>query len=134
MNRGLGWFVLAVVCWLSLSSCEDKDPASASRTTLLKAMNKLQKGDVEGYCRYLDFGQELDSLTEAQIAKMWVMHEKINLNTKGEVMAVDVVKVDVVADTLTTVYYKIKYASGNEEVSSDKLVRIGGEWKIRVRN
>lgn len=123
-----------MLCWISLSSCEDKDPASASRKALEKAMRKLQKGDVEGYCRYLDFGQELDSLTEAQIAKMWVMHEKINLNIKGEVLAVDVVKVDVAADTLTTVYYKIKYASGNEEVSSNKLVCVNGEWKIRVRN
>ena len=53
---------------------------------------------------------------------------------KGQALATDVVKVDVLADTLAVVYYKIKYESGNEEVSSNKMVRRDGQWKIRVRN
>ena len=133
-RQWMKWLAVAALGLVVMTACEDKDPKVASGKALIKAMGYLQKGDAEKYYNCLDFGQELDSLTQAQVAKMWLMHQQINQRVKGQALATDVVKVDVLADTLAVVYYKIKYESGNEEVSSNKMVRRDGQWKIRVRN
>ena len=128
------WLPMACLCLLAMTACEEKDAKLASQKALLKAMELLEEGEMDKYYEYLDFGQELDSLTQAQIAKMWVMHQQINANAKGKAIATKVVKVDLLADSVAVVYYKIKYESGNEEVSANKMVRKDGKWRIRVRN
>ena len=128
------WLSVVALALMVLTACEDKDPKVASGKALIKAMKYLQNGDKEKYYNCLDFGQELDSLTQAQVAMMWVMHQQINQKVKGQALATDVVKVELLADTVALVYYKIKYESGNEEVSSNKMVCRDGEWKIRIRN
>ena len=125
---------MACLCLLVLTACTDDTPKVASQKALLNAMKLLEKGDLDKYYQCLDFGQELDSLTQAQAVKMWVMHQQINNKAKGKTLTTDVVKVDLLADTVALVYYKIKYESGNEEVSANKMVCRNGEWKIRVRN
>ena len=128
------WLPMACLCLLAMTACEEKDAKVASQKALQKAMELLEEGEMDKYYEYLDFGQELDSLTQAQIAKMWVMHQQINANAKGKAIATKVVKVDLLADSVAVVYYKIKYESGNEEVSANKMVRKDGKWRIRVRN
>ena len=134
MNKWMRSLLVILTCWISFSACEEKTPQETSKNALVKAMKLLEKGEMDKYYQCLDFGQELDSLTQAQIAKMWTMHQLIKQKDKGKVIATEVTKVELTTDTLATVYYKVKYESGNEEVSANKMVCKNGEWKIRVRN
>lgn len=134
MNKWTRSLLVILTCWTTFSACEEKKPQEASKNAFVKAMKLLEKGEMDKYYQCLDFGQELDSLTQAQIAKMWTMHQLIKQKDKGKIIATEVTKVELTTDTLATVYYKVKYGSGNEEVSANKMVCKNGEWKIRVRN
>lgn len=134
MKRQIKTILGLLLFGIFLVSCEEKDPKVASQKAMTKALELLDKGDLDGYYQCLDFGQELDSLTQAQVAKMWVMHQEIVAKSKGKTLGRDIVKVELMGDSVAEIYLKTKFESGIEEVSSHKMVCRDGKWRIRIRN
>jgi hypothetical protein len=53
---------------------------------------------------------------------------------RAAVVAIDVQDVKMQGDSICMVYYQYTFADGTKEVSSQKMVRYGEDWKIRLRN
>lgn len=124
-------FILAIVL-----GCkgEGKDPTEQPKQLLTDVVGMLDAHDYEGCLRYVDAGCELDSSQTAILLLAMKQYQERQEQRKGSVKQVEIVDAKLTTDTLCTVFCKLFFADGTEEVSSQKLVKSDGEWKIRLRN
>lgn len=130
--------ILSAGCSLYFfTSCNENknaDPAEAPKKAFLEAMDYFISKDYDTYSQHLDYGVDMDSTQHTTMLSVLRQHQEWQETSKGSIDSCIAVGATLECDTVATVYYKLKFAGGTSEVSSQKMVRINGEWKIRVRN
>lgn len=111
-----------------------KTPEEASKAVLEEALEALQAGDYDVYLEHVDFGVSLDSLQMASMKSVLLQHQEWKRAERAEVLAVEVIDVHLLNDSVCTAHYQYVFADSTKEVVSQKMVRCGEDWKIRVRN
>ena len=117
---------------LCLMGCEDKE--REPETVLVKALEALNSEDYDAYLQRVDFGAEMDSVQTSYMKQALRQHLGWRRSERAAVVAIDVQDVKMQGDTICTVYYQYSFADCTKEVSSQKMVRYGEDWKIRLRN
>lgn len=102
--------------------------------TFITAFNDLQRHDYEAYLRVSDFGVEPDSNQLAFMQSLLAQHQDWQEKRKGVAVDVYVIDTEMLGDTVCYVYYEVAFADSTREVSSQKMIRTNGDWKIRLRN
>lgn len=98
------------------------------------ALEALNQEDYDTYLKHVDFGAEMDSAQEASMRDALKQHLEWQRSEYASVMSIDIVDAKMRGDSICTVYYQYTFADGKKEVSSQKMVRQGEVWKIRLRN
>lgn len=111
-----------------------KSPEDAAKTVLEEALEALQAGDYDAYLENADFGVSLDSLQIVSVKNVLRQHQEWKRAERAEVLAVEVIDVHLLNDSVCTAHYQYVFADSTKEVVSQKMVRCGEDWKIRVRN
>lgn len=111
-----------------------KTPEDASKAVLEEALEALQAGNYDVYLEHADFGVSLDSLQKASMKSVLRQHQEWKRAERAEVFAVEVIDVHLLNDSVCTAHYQYVFADSTKEVVSQKMVRRGEDWKIRVRN
>lgn len=124
--------ILIVGLVLCLMSCEDKE--RAPEAVLKNALEALNKEDYDAYLQRVDWGVEMDSTQVLYMKQALCQHLGWRRSERAAVVAIDVQDVKMQGDSICTVYYQYTFADGTKEVSSQKMVRYGEDWKIRLRN
>lgn len=109
-------------------------PAERAKATLREALSTLQSGDLEGYMQYVDFAGEMDSMQRSLMLRLLAQHQDLRTQQKGALISIEALDADMQGDTVCTVFCQFVYADSTSEVVSQKMVRVGEKWKIRVRN
>lgn len=117
---------------LCLLSCQD--PAREPEGALQMALEALNREDYDTYLQHVDFGVEMDSAQEAFMRDALKQHLEWQRSKYAAVVGIDIVDAKMRGDSICTVYYQYTFADGKKEVSSQKMVRQGEVWKIRLRN
>lgn len=117
------------------TACFDSDePEKAVVSAFSNAMLSLQQGDYETYMTHVDFGTDMDSIQRSYVVKALNQHKGRNIKEKMKLDSVNVVKVTFNSDSVCDVFYELKYVDSTREVSMQKMVKVGDDWKIRFRN
>ena len=121
---------------LALSACWSRKelPEDQATSAFLKAFSTLQGGDVEGYMQYVDFGGEMDSLQRSVLCRLLTQHQDLRVRQKGELLGIEAVDAQMQGDTVCTVFCQLTFADSTAELVSQKMVRVGEDWKVRLRN
>ena len=131
-------FFGGVVALLGLScifSCaEDYNPYQTPQTALDYALDSLYAHNYDAYIRSVAPENGVPVLPADVMRKLLKQHVEGLNEEKGDVVSVDVVETAMETDSLATVFYSMSFSTGVSEVSSQKMVCIYGEWKIRARN
>ncbi|MBQ9362693.1 MAG: DUF4878 domain-containing protein [Bacteroidaceae bacterium] len=127
---------VCIVLLLALSACWGKKdlPEDKAKAVLKEALSTLQSGNVDGYMRYVDFGSEMDSVQLAVMQCLLKQHLDRQTQRKGTVVSIETVDAQLVGDSVCTVFCQLAFADSTVEVVSQKMVRVGETWKIRLRN
>lgn len=123
-------------CFL-LSSCNlgrEKTAEQVITETFITAFNDLQRHDYDAYLRACDMGEEPDSFQIAFMQNVLAQHQDWQEVRKGAAIDVLVIDTEMLGDTVCYVYYEVAFADSTREVSSQKMVRTEGDWKLRLRN
>lgn len=128
--------ISAMACSLFGVSCEESktDPAEAPKAAFRQATDILMTGDYEAYSDHLDYGSDIDSSSRSVMLNVLKQHSEWQNAEKGGLDSCSIVAADMESDTVATIYYRLVFGNGTSEVSSQKMVRTDGVWKIRVRN
>lgn len=117
------------------TACFDSgEPEKAVVSAFSNAMLSLQQGDYETYMTHVDFGTDMDSIQRSYVVKALNQHKGRNIKEKMKLDSVNVVKVTFNSDSVCDVFYELKYVDSTREVSMQKMVKVGDDWKIRFRN
>ena len=84
--------------------------------------------------QHVDGGADMDSAQVACLHALWQQHRGGRRANKGELVSVEMEKVQMHGDSTCTVYYRYSFADGTKEVSAQDMVLRGEDWKIRLRN
>lgn len=84
--------------------------------------------------RCADFSDSADSLQYVIVLHALTQHQDRKEQLQGSVVRTDMVDAQMLGDTVCTVFYQLIYADSTAELSSQKMVKRGGEWKLRLRN
>lgn len=127
---------VCVVLLLVLSACwgKEESPKDKAKNTLKEALSTLQSGNVDGYMQYVDFGCEMDSVQLAVMQCLLKQHLDRQAQQKGTIVSIEAVDAQMLGDSVCTVFYQLAFADSTVEVVSQKMVRVGENWKIRLRN
>lgn len=121
-----------------LASCRGQevevDSGQQAKQALVDAITALNSHDYEAYYHALDFGCEIDSVQQTVILRTLIQHQSWQDQRKGQVADIRAVNADMICDSVLMVYYQLTFADSTQVVSSQKMVRHGGTWKLRVRN
>lgn len=124
---------LLLCCWF-VGCGEPEDKSIYPKQDLKSALEAYYSGDYDKFFMNVDFGTELDSV-QKQI--MMAAYRRdiayTNESFKG-VRAIEPRSVEFEGDTVSYVLYDIVYGNQQRETSSQKMVKIGDSWKLRVRN
>lgn len=121
-------------CLLCLSSCHELTLEEKAKATLKEALEALNRDDHDVYLKSVDFGTEMDSVQEAVMRDALRQHLEWQRKERPAVVSIDMVDSKMHGDSICTVYYQYTFADSTKEVASQKMVRYGEEWKIRLRN
>lgn len=110
------------------------DPVDAPKAALKAALDALNMNDIDTYMASIDLGTDLDSIQEESLRSVLRQHVEWENSNHPSVASVDIVDVDMQSDTMCTVYFQYTYADSLQEIASQKMVRTGGVWKLRLRN
>ena len=113
-------------------SCEDKE--REPEAVLKNALEALDREDYDAYLQRVDWGVEKDSTQALYMKQALRQHLGWRRSERAAVVAIDVQDVRMQGDSICTVYYQYTFADGTKEVSSQKMVRYGEDWKLRLRN
>ncbi|MBO7580828.1 MAG: hypothetical protein J6T38_04835 [Bacteroidaceae bacterium] len=123
---------IILVCLLCLVSCEEKE--REPEVVLKNALEALNREDYDAYLQRVDWGVEMDSTQTLYMKQALRQHVGWRCSERAAVVAIDVQDVKMQGDSVCTVYYQYTFADGTNEVSSQKMVRYGEDWKLRLRN
>ncbi len=123
---------IILVCLLCLVSCEEKE--REPEVVLKNALEALNREDYDAYLQRVDWGVEMDSTQTLYMKQALRQHVGWRRSERAAVVAIDVQDVKMQGDSVCTVYYQYTFADGTNEVSSQKMVRYGEDWKLRLRN
>jgi hypothetical protein len=125
-----------IVLLLLFTACWSKNelPEDQAKATLRKALSTLHSGNVEGYMQYVDFGGEMDSVQRAMMLYVLKQHQDLRAQQKGTLIGIEAIDAEMQGDTVCTVFCQLTFADSTAELISQKMVRVGEDWKIRVRN
>ena len=123
---------IILVCLLCLASCEEKE--REPEVVLNNALEALNREDYDAYLQRVDWGVEMDSTQTLYMKQALRQHVGWRRSERAAVVAIDVQDVKMQSDSVCTVYYQYTFADGTNEVSSQKMVRYGEDWKLRLRN
>lgn len=123
--------LLSVSC---LNSCADDNPYLTPQTALDYALDSLYAHNYGAYIRSVAQEDDGPIFSESVMRNLLQQHVEATEEEKGVVLGVDVVDTDTLSDSLVVVFYKLNYANGVSEVSSQKVMCQNGEWKLRLRN
>lgn len=126
--------VLVTVLVAGLSGCHSVTPDEAVKASLQSALDALEREDYDAYLDMVDFGQPLDSAQMAVMRKVVIQHVAKHRAERAEVIGAEVFDARMLSDSVYMVYYRYLYADSISDVSSQKMVRHGKDWKLRVRN
>lgn len=115
-------------------ACRELTPREAAQETLKEALEALNRDDHDAYLSHVDFGAEMDSVQTAYMKDLWRQHLGWQREERAAVVSLDMIDAKLYGDSICIVYYQYTYADGTQEVGSQKMVRHGEEWKIRLRN
>ena len=121
-----------MVCLLCLVSCEEKE--REPEVVLKNALEALNREDYDAYLQRVDWGVEMDSTQTLYMKQALRQHVGWRRSERAAVVSIDVQDVKMQGDSVCTVYYQYTFADGTNEVSSQKMVRYGEDWKLRLRN
>ncbi|MBQ0023499.1 MAG: DUF4878 domain-containing protein [Prevotellaceae bacterium] len=121
---------------LTFTSCHDAitDSSDAPKQAMQGALDALKDGNMDMYFECLDFDSETDSVQMALMLDLLLQHREWQNAQHKAISSIDIVDCEMMGDTVCTVYYQFSYADGVKEVSSQKMVRKDGIWKLRLRN
>lgn len=119
-------------CLLCLVSCEEKE--REPEVVLKNALEALNREDYDAYLQRVDWGVEMDSTQTLYMKQALRQHMGWRRSERAAVVSIDVQDVKMQGDSVCTVYYQYIFADGTNEVSSQKMVRYGEDWKLRLRN
>lgn len=123
---------IILVCLLCLVSCEEKE--REPEVVLKNALEALNREDYDAYLQRVDWGVEMDSTQTLYMKQALRQHMGWRRSERAAVVSIDVQDVKMQGDSVCTVYYQYTFADGTNEVSSQKMVRYGEDWKLRLRN
>lgn len=123
---------IILACLLCLVSCEEKE--REPEVVLKNALEALNREDYDAYLQRVDWGVEMDSTQTLYMKQALRQHVGWRRSERAAVVAIDVQDVKMQSDSVCTVYYQYTFADGTNEVSSQKMVRYGEDWKLRLRN
>ena len=123
---------IILVCLLCLVSCEEKE--REPEVVLKNALEALNREDYDAYLQRVDWAVEMDSTQTLYMKQALRQHVGWRRSERAAVVAIDVQDVKMQGDSVCTVYYQYTFADGTNEVSSQKMVRYGEDWKLRLRN
>lgn len=132
MNKTITILLLALVS-IVLGACRDDDEQTRVKRTLQEALDHLQRGDVETYMHYTDFGCRLDSTQQLYFGMAIRQKLCVQTQTGQDVVSSVVTKAKMHSDTIATVYYTQHFANGDSVLCSQKMVRTQGTWRLRMR-
>ena len=117
---------------LCLVSCEEQK--HEPEDTLKSALVALNEGNYDAYLQRVDFGADMDSAQMASMKDVLRQHLGWRRSERAAVVSIDIVDAKMQGDSISTVYYQYTFANNTTEVGSQKMVRYGEEWKLRLRN
>lgn len=123
---------IILACLLCLVSCEEKE--REPEVVLKNALEALNREDYDAYLQRVDWGVEMDSTQTLYMKQALRQHMGWRRSERAAVVSIDVQDVKMQGDSVCTVYYQYTFADGTNEVSSQKMVRYGEDWKLRLRN
>ena len=123
---------IILVCLLCLVSCEEKE--REPEVVLKNALEALNREDYDAYLQRVDWGVEMESTQTLYMKQALRQHVGWRRSERAAVVSIDVQDVKMQGDSVCTVYYQYTFADGTNEVSSQKMVRYGEDWKLRLRN
>lgn len=115
-------------------SCGEQNPYETPQTALNYALDSLYAHNYGAYIRSVAPGHGAEVLTDEMMRKLLTQHVEGIEQRKGRVLGVDVVDTCSISDSLYSVFYRLNFSTGESEVSSQTMICVGGEWKIRARN
>ena len=124
--------IVGLVLVMCLVSCEEKE--REPEVVLKNALEALNREDYDAYLQRVDWGVEMDSTQTLYMKQALRQHVGWRRSERAVVVAIDVQDVKMQGDSVCTVYYQYTFADGTNEVSSQKMVRYGEDWKLRLRN
>lgn len=134
--RHLCVLLVASLAFLFIAvSCGDSEPPiPAEHKAFLDAYKALNEHDYDTYLEYVDMEDNEDS-TYADLLKMVLnQHQEYQEKKKGSVTDIEIVDSKKESETACTVFYRLSFSGNASEVSSQKMVCVDGDWKIKVRN
>ena len=124
--------ILILGLMLSLWSCEEKE--REPEIVLMKALEALNQEDYDAYLHRVDFGTEMDSVQTSYMKEALRQHLGWRRSERAAVMSIDILEKVMEEDSVCTVYYQYTFVDDTKEAGSQKMVRHGETWKIRLRN
>lgn len=118
-------------------ACADNQPSTEDEVKdfLNQALVTLYiKNDLGAYLKEVDFDGELDSVQLAAVESMHRQYDDFLKQTRGGVTSVEVAEAEFENDSVCFVHYLLTFADSSSLTSVQKVVSIGGRWKIRSRN
>lgn len=109
-------------------------PEDAPKEALQGALDALHEEDYDAYLQYVDWGMEMDSVQQSYMKMLLRQHQDWKRTERTAIVSIDVIDGKMNADSICTVYYQYTFADSTHEVVSQKMVRRGKDWKIRLRN
>lgn len=125
-------YILLIMC---IGACQKNDePTNAPKLLMLDALDKLAAHDYDGYMELVDIDCEMDSAHRAFMKQVLSQYQQRQEVRKGYVQNKHVVNAKLLSDTVCVVYYKLTFPKNVEEVNTQKMVKVGDDWKLRLRN
>lgn len=135
-DRSKCYYLLLGLVLLGLSSCwgDKRLPEDQAKAVLKESLTALQRHDVDTYINNVDFGTDMDSLQEAFMRHVLEQHQDRQDQLRGAVQGIEMIDAEMQGDSVCLVFYQLMFPDSTVEVASQKMVRVGEKWKIRVRN
>ncbi len=122
---------------LVLSGCFNErkiSPQDAPKVALQKVLDSLYAGNYDTYINAIYDDTGIGVIPKPIVRKLLRQHVEATSMDKGNVIACSVSDAVFQSDTLATVYYDIVFADSTKENNSQKMVRVGTDWKLVIRN
>lgn len=117
---------------LCLAACQEKSVGPTY--ALQEALEALNREDYDTYLQHVDFGTTMDSTQQATMRQVLRQHLGWRQSERAAVVGINMVEAKMLGDSICTVYYQYTFADSTKEVASQKMVRHGEIWKLRLRN